>query len=258
LVVIVGAGPTGLAAATLLGQYGTACLVLDRWESAYPQPRAVHLDDEIYRLLARLGVGEEFAAISRPSHGLRLVDRNRRVLAEFHRGAERGRHGYPEANMFDQPELEAVLRANLKRHAGVTIRGNTEVAGLTQEADGRVRIDVADRTTGARDTVLAGYVLGCDGANSLVRACIGAKMRDLRFTQRWLVVDVATNADLGPWDGAHRCATRSARRPTCGSARTATDGSSGWLKVSLPTSTAIPPGSTRSSLRGPGISLPNG
>ncbi len=55
-VVIVGAGPTGLTAATLLGQYGVECLVLDRWESVYPQPRAVHLDDEIYRILARLGV----------------------------------------------------------------------------------------------------------------------------------------------------------------------------------------------------------
>ena len=55
-VVIIGAGPTGLTAATLLAQYGVECLVLDRWESVYPQPRAVHLDDEIYRILARLGL----------------------------------------------------------------------------------------------------------------------------------------------------------------------------------------------------------
>ncbi|HEY3259168.1 MAG TPA: FAD-dependent monooxygenase [Pseudonocardiaceae bacterium] len=72
-VVIVGAGPTGLTAATLLGQYGVECLVLDRWESVYPQPRAVHLDDEIYRVLARLRLGDEFAAISRPCHGLRQL-----------------------------------------------------------------------------------------------------------------------------------------------------------------------------------------
>ena len=48
-VVIVGAGPTGVTAATLLAQYGVDCLVLDRWQDVYPQPRAVHLDDEIYR-----------------------------------------------------------------------------------------------------------------------------------------------------------------------------------------------------------------
>jgi len=44
------------------GQYGIPSLVLDRHETVYPLPRAVHADDEIYRILARLGVGDEFAA----------------------------------------------------------------------------------------------------------------------------------------------------------------------------------------------------
>jgi 3-(3-hydroxy-phenyl)propionate hydroxylase len=203
-VVIIGAGPTGLTAATLLGRYGVECLVLDRWESVYPQPRAVHLDDEVCRLLARLGLRDEFAAISRPSCGLRLVDGDHRVLAEFRRGTGPGRHGYPEANMFDQPELEAILRADLKRHPGVTIRGSAEVTGVMQDGSGLVRVAVTDRDTGGRETIPARYVLGCDGANSLVRACIGATMRDLKFAQRWLVVDVATSADLGQWDGVHQ------------------------------------------------------
>ena len=118
-VVIIGAGPTGITAATLLAQYGIDCLVLDRWESVYPQPRAVHLDDEINRLVARLGVADEFAAISRPALGLRLLDRDLRVMAQFDRDATESIHGFPQANMFDQPELEALLRANLKRHSGV-------------------------------------------------------------------------------------------------------------------------------------------
>ena len=66
-VVIVGAGPTGITAATLLAPYGVDCLVLDRWPGVYPQPRAVHLDDEIHRVIARLGIADEFAAISRPT-----------------------------------------------------------------------------------------------------------------------------------------------------------------------------------------------
>ncbi|WP_188194796.1 bifunctional 3-(3-hydroxy-phenyl)propionate/3-hydroxycinnamic acid hydroxylase MhpA [Nonomuraea sp. SYSU D8015] len=203
-VVIVGAGPTGLTAATLLAQYGVTCLVLERWESIYPQPRAVHLDDEIHRILARLGLGEEFAAISRPACGLRLLDRNLRVLAEFRRGTAIGRNGHPEANMFDQPDLEALLRANLSRHPVIALRGDAEVTALRQVGPGPVRVDFTDRSTGERHSVHAVYVLGCDGANSLTRASMAVTMRDLRFAQRWLVVDVATDADLAVWEGVHQ------------------------------------------------------
>lgn len=203
-VVIVGAGPSGLTAATLLAQYGVECLVLERWESLYPQPRAVHLDDEIYRILGRLGVAEEFAALSWPCLGLRLVDPDLRVLAEFERASGPGRHGYPQANMFDQPELERILRANLKRYDAVTLRGNAEVTGVAQDGHGRVRVDVTDRVTGTRETIHADYVLGCDGANSLIRASIGATLRDLKLEQRWLVVDIATEADLAQWEGVHQ------------------------------------------------------
>jgi 3-(3-hydroxy-phenyl)propionate hydroxylase len=203
-VVIVGAGPVGVAAATLLGQYGVDCLVLDRWDGVYPQPRAVHLDDEIYRVLVRLGIGDQFAAVSRPTRGLQLIDRNHRVFAVLDRSGDDGRHGYPMANMFDQPELEHLLRTNLEDQTTVTLRGNVEVTEVAQDGRGRVQVDFTDRITGENESVLATYVLGCDGANSVVRACIGSVMEDLRFEQRWLVVDVSSAVELDQWEGVHQ------------------------------------------------------
>lgn len=203
-VAIIGAGPTGVTAATLLAQYGVETLVLDRWPTVYPQPRAVHMDDEVCRIVARLGIADEFAAISRPALGLRLLDPTLDVLAEFQRDPGVSTHGFPQANMFDQPEFEELLRANLERYPCARIVGDVEVTDIAEDRHGPVHITAVGRVDGRQHTVTADYVLGCDGANSLVRNRIGASMRDMNFEQRWLVVDVETSADLRQWEGVHQ------------------------------------------------------
>lgn len=212
-VVIVGGGPTGITAATILAQRGVECLVLDRWPGVYPQPRAVHLDDECFRLIASLGIGDEFAAISRPALGLQFRDPDLGVMAQITRPCTNSTNGYPQANMFDQPELEQLLRRNLQSHPTATLRTDSEVTAVAQTGSGPVRVSFTDRNSGVEHQVEARYVLGCDGAGSLVRAAVGATMEELNFQQRWLVVDVATEAELGQWEGVqqvcdpHRAAT---------------------------------------------------
>jgi 3-(3-hydroxy-phenyl)propionate hydroxylase len=201
--VIVGAGPTGLAAATLLAQRGLPVVLLERHLEAFPDPRAVHLDDEVLRILQQLGIGEEFLAISRPAAGLRLLDARHRVIAEFRRDQRAGRHGYPQASLFDQPELDRLLRRNLLRYPQAELRSGVEVTGLDQPA-GPVRVHFRDVAGGARGTLQAAAVLGCDGAASAVRGFIGARLDDLRFEERWLVLDLRTSTPLRVWDGVEQ------------------------------------------------------
>ena len=203
-VVIVGAGPVGVTAATLLAQQGVDCLLLDRWSNVYPQPRAVHIDDEVRRIVGRLGVADQFAAISRPAQGLQLRDPNQKVLSQFRRERAESANGYPQANMFDQPELETLLRSNLKHYPHAVFRGDSEVTEVSQLGEGRIRVTFADKMSGQGHHVETTYLLGCDGANSLVRTATGASMRDMGFEQRWLVVDVTTDAELNQWDGVHQ------------------------------------------------------
>lgn len=212
-VVIIGAGPTGLVAAALLARHGVRSLLLERHADVYPLPRAVHLDDEVMRILQRAGVAEAFQAVSRPALGMRLVDRRLRTLAEFRRDRVPGEHGWAQTNLFDQPDLERLLRANLRNHPEVEFRCGAEVVHI-DEAGGAAPVRVTFRDANGESTsVRAQAVLGCDGANSLAREFVGAAMRDLRFTQRWLVVDARCSASLGWWDGVHQ---------VCGADRAAT------------------------------------
>ena len=206
-VVVVGAGPVGCTAALIMADQGVRVVLLERYLQPHPLPRAVHLDDEVVRVLHRVGVSEDFLARSRPATGLRLVDGQRRVMAEFGRPTTLSPNGFPYANMFDQPELEQLLLARVERHPLITFRRGIEIAEVEFEGTGAFETaHVRGRDVGSGQPVAfsARYVLGCDGANSTVREQLGVSLDDLRFTERWLVVDVRAAADLDPWGGVEQ------------------------------------------------------
>jgi len=199
-VVIVGAGPVGVTAATLLARRGIASVLLEKYQAPYVLPRAVHLDDEVARILQAAGVAEQFAKISRPMPGMRLVDARHKTMAEFNRAGGAGPNGYPRANMFDQPELEQILLDNLAAHPLVALRRGCEVTSI----EGTGPVAVRYTQDGAEHQITAGALLGADGANSLVRQAIGSDLRDLRFEERWLVIDVRSPRALCDWGGVYQ------------------------------------------------------
>ena len=196
-VLVVGAGPTGLVAALLLADLGVASTVVDRRCSPHRLPRAVHLDDECVRILQSAGVAEGFAAISRAAAGLRLLDGRLRPFAVFTRDGVAGRHGWPESNVFDQPELEELLLAEAARRPLVTVRSGTELVDVFPAG----RVTVRDIADGSLDHLEFDAVLGCDGAGSTVRTTLGSRSRDLGFTERWFVVDVRCARRIATWGG---------------------------------------------------------
>ena len=202
--VVVGAGPTGLTAATLLARRGVSCLVVERHRALYPLPRAVHLDDEVLRIAQAAGAAEQVEAVCRPALGMRLVDGRLRPLLEIRRDRPVGVHGWPETNMFDQPDLERALRANLARHPDATLLTGHEVVSVRVDRTGGATVTVRDLADGAVRTVATRHVLACDGTNSALRDQIGSRMRDLGFDQHWLVVDVRSRTPLDLWPGVHQ------------------------------------------------------
>ena len=64
-VAIVGAGPTGLTLANLLGVYGVSCVLIERNAATVHEPRAVSIDDESLRTMQAAGLAAEVAADAR-------------------------------------------------------------------------------------------------------------------------------------------------------------------------------------------------
>jgi 3-(3-hydroxy-phenyl)propionate hydroxylase len=205
-VIIVGAGPVGCTAALLLADSGIPVTLLERHTQPHPLPRAVHLDDEVARILGRIGVSDGFLAHSRPGSGLRLLDARHRVMAEFSRDHKAGVHGFPQANMFHQPDLEELLFARVAEHPLIDFRRGAEVCGLDGAASPLTAAPVRVSTLVAEEPqIFTGtVVLGCDGANSTIREIAGVPMEDLRFTERWLVVDIRAEGGLDTWDGVEQ------------------------------------------------------
>jgi 3-(3-hydroxy-phenyl)propionate hydroxylase len=205
-VIVVGAGPVGCTAALLLADYGIPVTLLERHTQPHPLPRAVHLDDEVARILGRISVSEGFLARSRPGSGLRLLDARHRVMAEFSRDQEAGVHGFPQANMFHQPDLEQLLFARVGEQPLIDCRRGAEVCGLEGTASPLTGAPVRVCALVAEEpqTFTGSVVLGCDGANSSIRELTGIPMEDLGFTERWLVVDIRVEGGLDTWDGVEQ------------------------------------------------------
>jgi 3-(3-hydroxy-phenyl)propionate hydroxylase len=96
--------------------------------------------------------------------------------------------GWNQSYRFHQPELEAILREGIRRWPSVSVLTRCDVFALDDVADG-VRVRFEDLNTGRLQACRAKYVVGCDGARSLVRRFMGADLDDLGFHERWLVLD---------------------------------------------------------------------
>ena len=187
--VIVGCGPVGATLAHLLGVHGARTLVLEREPAAYHLPRAVHFDDEVMRVFQMIGIADRIARRTRINPGMRFVDAEGRLLLDWPRPQEVGPQGWHASYRVHQPDLEDVLRDALAARDSVEVRSRCDAFSV-EDRGGHVHLRYEDMSRGRIHRIRARYVVGCDGARSLVRRFIETGMEDYGFHERWLVVDV--------------------------------------------------------------------
>jgi 2-polyprenyl-6-methoxyphenol hydroxylase-like FAD-dependent oxidoreductase len=197
-VAIVGAGPVGLVLGILLAQRDRSVVVLEQWPEPYTLPRAVHFDHEVGRILQSCRIGDEVRAISEPADVYEWRNGQGTTLLRFGRvGASLS--GWPFSSMFCQPELEAVIGRRADSLPTLEVRRGVRVEQIAQSDDDVTVHGVPvglgpDRRLVEQDSeavaVRARYAVGCDGANSTVRALLDVPVDDRGFFYDWLIVDV--------------------------------------------------------------------
>ena len=183
-VVIVGAGPTGLALAIELGSRRIPCVVVERNDRVGYAPRAKTTNVRTREHLRRWGIADKLAAASPlgldyPSHVLFVTRLAGHTLAKFDHALdcspERHPHYSEHGQWIPQYLLEEVLRAHAQSLPDVSVYFSSELTSFTQDEAG-VRAEVRNLNTGATHCVSSEFLVGADGARSGVRNAIGAKM----------------------------------------------------------------------------------
>ncbi|MDO9283436.1 MAG: bifunctional 3-(3-hydroxy-phenyl)propionate/3-hydroxycinnamic acid hydroxylase [Aquabacterium sp.] len=188
-VAIIGCGPAGATLANLLAERGLSVLVLEREADIYALPRAIHFDGECMRVFQAIGVAETLRPQLLVSPGMKFVDAEGHVLIDWSRPQQVGPQGWHASYRFHQPVFEGVLRQRMASHPNIALRLRHDVFAIEPQADG-VRLRVEDMRSGRLYETRARYVVGCDGARSLVRRFMDTELDDLQSHERWLVLDV--------------------------------------------------------------------
>ena len=193
-VLIVGAGPAGLAAANYLGMSGVRVLVVERNPGTVDEPRAVSIDDESLRGLQTMGLDGRLAPLTLPGYGARYYSPG---LREFARVKPTTREfGHPRRSAFHQPEFEAILLKGLEKYPSVEVRFSHRYEGFEQDDDG-VAADIAG-PGGDKVEVRAKFLAACDGGRSSIRKSLGIELVGSSFVERWLVFDCVNDPDDTP------------------------------------------------------------
>ena len=206
-VAIVGYGPVGQMLAGLLGSAGISTVVLERHQYVYARARVHGVDSEAVRTFQTFGLSDEIVARGRPVGPFDFLTADDRLLMQWKTtDGDRWPNDYEHQNLWHQPDIDALVRERISHFASIDVRLQNEVVDVHDGPD-EGAITVHDVKKASSYTVTAEYVVGCDGANSLMRTAVGAEFEKLGPDNPWLVIDVVLKRDVElPANMFHKCA----------------------------------------------------
>ena len=197
-VLVVGAGPTGLALAAQLEALGATVRIVDRQLDRVHESRALVVLPRTLEVLRGVGVSEKLVERGKDAVQLQMHFGEKLVRAPlFDIGLEDT--AYPFLLFISQAETEAVLNEHLAAR-GVHVERGVELVALAAEEQ-RVACTLRHRD-GTTEQLRVGYLAGCDGARSSVRRLAGIRFEGGSYPQTFALADLEVDGALER-DAAH-------------------------------------------------------
>jgi 2-polyprenyl-6-methoxyphenol hydroxylase-like FAD-dependent oxidoreductase len=183
-IMIVGAGPVGLTLACELARYGVQVRIVDKAAQRTDKSKALVLWSRSLELMDR-GIGtRHFLENGFNVQAVNFISGEKLV---GHVDMNSVDTPYPFAMMIPQSETERLLEARLQE-LGVTVERRVEAVAITAEPEGtRTTLRGSD---GQQEEVLADWLVGCDGAHSIVRHALGASFDGETNESDWMLGDI--------------------------------------------------------------------
>ncbi len=189
-VLIVGAGPVGLTLALDLGKRGIRCTLIEQKEAPQFLPKMERCNARTMEIYRRLGISETIRAAGFPAHLpmdvfivtsliepplLHLPYPSVTEAREKSRRVNDGTMPAEPYQLISQYTLEPLLKTACEALAPVSVRYGCALEAFQQDAE-RVTATVR-RRDGGTETIVAQFLVGCDGGGSTVRKSLGIALQ---------------------------------------------------------------------------------
>ncbi len=185
-ITICGYGPVGSTFAGLMGKLGHKVLVIEKNIGPSPTARAINTDGEQLRTFDKLGIAEKVVENSSEIHRVHFGDANLNPIQTIDQPVGVSAMGWPNQVLFYQPELEGFIRSSLESENNIVIKEGTELLSFDDSDEG---VYLNCQNSNGNLTFFSKYLIGCDGASSLVRKELDVDLEDFEYNQEWLVCD---------------------------------------------------------------------
>jgi 2-polyprenyl-6-methoxyphenol hydroxylase-like FAD-dependent oxidoreductase len=203
-VIIVGAGPTGLSLACQLIRYGIDFVVVEKNETVTPFSKAIGVQARTLEIYDQLGLAQRAVQQGTIASRVRLIEggeiRGEMHLANFGKDLSQ----FPFMLMLEQSKNEELLYAFVRSH-NQDVFWKTELESFSQDESG-VTAEVKT-ASGESQTIRGKYLVGCDGAKSVVRHELGLTFEGSTFERLFYVADARVDWEF-PHDALHVCLAR--------------------------------------------------